>query len=324
MDQRIITELQEICASKKGKEDSLLYKGQSLNIDISNFNGIEPKDSEKELCFIDGGQTELLVAGNFALQYLRVAAVSFIGLKKQKILRLQAYCLTKTKVLEGEISYSASLYFDGSEIEGVNLNPEELTVSSTNELVRSGGQRASITKLGGIVRRFLELKLAKKISSDNPESYVILDGCLDARYPGEKKIIDSLPSNVSALAKTTQLFTVHGGSPTVYLSEICSIKNSNWVYSFTNNLHFAKLNPKSRHVFRFDGDKEILNYLLPQCSDPIFLGYPYGLILVDKLARVSEQEKSRLRSKFLLRKDLTFLKDQLASQDAHEILDGVG
>ncbi len=324
MDERIITQLKEICDKQVSSVDSLLYKGQPLEIDISNFNKLDTALDNKEIYFIDGGQAELLVAGNFALQYLRVAAVSFLGSKKQNIHRLQAYCLTKTKIVDGEICYYANLYFDGRKIEGVSLSNAELSVSSTNELVRSGSQRAAITKLGGIARRFLELKLAKKIALDDPSCYVVLDGSLDSRYPGEQGIVDSLPANVSGLAKTTQLFTVNGGSPTVYLSQICPLKNASWSYSFTDDLHFAKLHSSSRHVFRFDGNKEILKYLTLQSSDPVFLGYPYGLILVDRLARVSEQDKSRLRGQFLLRRDLVGLKDQLASQDAHEILDRVG
>lgn len=320
MPNRIVAKLQEIC-SGESNVDSLLYKGAALQIDPNQFYEIWEKE-EKVVFFVDGGQAELLVAGNFCLQYLRVAAVSFSE-KGKEIHKLNAYCLVKTETQRDQIYYSAELFLEGKGIEGITFNPEELIVSSNDDMIKSGKQRAPITKLGGIVRRFLELKLAKLIAEKNPESFVVLDGSLDASYPKEQEIIETLPNNICALAKTTQLFLVSGKNPVVYLNKICSIENP-WVYSFSEKLHFVKLHKSARHVFRFDGEKSVLSSLLDQSKDPIFLGYPYGLILVDKLARVSEQEKSQLRSKFLLRKDLAFLKDHLASRDAHEILDRIG
>ncbi|MAG60796.1 hypothetical protein CL619_03340 [archaeon] len=320
MNEEIVAKLQEICR-QEDKVDSLLYKGEVLQIDHSRFSEIG-KGELKKVYFVDGGQAELLVAGNFCLQYLRVAAVSFSD-KGKEIHKLNAYCLVRTETIRDQIYYIAELFLDGKKIEGITFEKEELMVSSSNEMIKSGRQRAPITKLGGIVRRFMELKLTKLLAEKDPEAYVILDGSLDARYPKEQEIIDSLPSRVCALAKTTQLFTVSGKNPVVYLNKICSMNNP-WVYSFSEKLHFVKLHWSAWHVFRFDGEKTVLGSLLDQSKDPTFLGYPYGLILVDKLARVSEQEKSQLRSKFLLRKDLAFLKEHLASQDAHEILDRIG
>ena len=87
---------------------------------------------------------------------------------------------------------------------------------------------------------------------------------------------------------------------------------------------FVKLHPQAKHVFRFEGDEEILPLLIYNSNDALFLGYPYGLILIDKIARVSNQEKNSLRMKFLLNKENKEISEYLRTADAHSILDNLG
>ncbi len=88
--------------------------------------------------------------------------------------------------------------------------------------------------------------------------------------------------------------------------------------------YFVKLHPESQHIFRFEGDPILLPALVSQCGDALFVGYPYGLILADKFARVSNEEKRSLRMSFLLRNENRILRSYLNSMNAHEILDGMG
>ncbi|MBT4446910.1 hypothetical protein HOA92_07400 [archaeon] len=318
----IVSALKQVATIPLNQNDSLLFQGKQLPINSDDFSPLQNLNLEKEVFFIDGGQAELLVASNFVLAYLRVAAVGFKGLKKTAIETFEAYVLVSASGNNGSIVYSAKL-FDVKGKASSLVDNELLKVNSEDQLFRSGIGRAPITKLVSMTRRFLELGLAKEISSKEG-SVVVLDGTLDARYPGEEKIVSLLPENVVALAKSSQLFTASGGSPTVSLSKLSPFLESAWIHSFDSHLHFVKLHPKSNHIFRFSGSKEYAALLIELSTDPIFLGYPYPLILVDRLARVSDREKSRLRSQFLLRKDLSELREFLATSDAHGILDRVG
>ncbi len=321
--QDILEALSTLTMRKYAANDALLYKNKQLAIDSNNFETINSATDNKELFFIDGGQAELLLAGNFVLSFIRICALGMKDNKKTVIDTRECYVLVKATGESGRISYSSEVFDVRGNVAQL-LDSNVLTVDSNDTKLRSGNSRAPITKIVNMARRFMELGLAKEIAAKNTESFVLLDGSLDAKYPKEDEIIASLPNNISALAKTNSLFTVGGSSPTVLLSQLDPNSNESWVYSFQEQLHFVKLNPKAQHVFRFDGNTNILFSLLKQSSDPIFLGYPYGLILVDKLARVSEKEKSQLKAQFLLRKDLAHLKEHLASSNAHEILDRIG
>jgi len=96
----------------------------------------------------------------------------------------------------------------------------------------------------------------------------------------------------------------------------------NWYYPCADWIGFAKFHPASKHVFRIDsfGDVNQALGLLEQNSiDPVFLGYPYGLIDADKFARVSTPEAKQLKL-MLMTKGGEKFRLYLASKDAHDIL----
>ena len=97
-----------------------------------------------------------------------------------------------------------------------------------------------------------------------------------------------------------------------------------WSYFVDGKTYFVKLHEKSKHVFRYEGKKEYLSFLVENCNDALFLGYPYGLIFVDRMARVSNSEKNSLKMKFLLNKENKEVVDYLTTSNAHEILDNLG
>ena len=95
---------------------------------------------------------------------------------------------------------------------------------------------------------------------------------------------------------------------------------------------FVKLHEKSKYIFRFEIYKEqkerlmeVIRLLSNNCKDPVFLGYPYGLIDADKNARISNQEKNMLLTLFSAKfgKDWERIKESLSNVDAHDILDNI-
>ncbi|MBI4980066.1 hypothetical protein HZC30_00745 [Candidatus Woesearchaeota archaeon] len=305
-------------------EDKLIFNNKLIQIDKTNFTSIPTLTQPKTIAFIDGGQAELISAGNFCLSFIRVFTQVFQNNTKKESFKHEFYLLTtavwKKEGLENslkeELFYESKIF----PVQGEKLiDEEELFISSNDATIKSGVERAAISKVTNIARRFSELSLAVKLQEK--VDFVVLDGNLDATYKNENKFISRLNENVSALAKTSSLFTISGNSPVVLLNKInppgC------WSYFVDGKTYFVKLHQRAKHVFRFDGNKEVLSILAANSHDAIFLGYPYGLIHTDKFARVSNEERNALRMQFLLRKENKEILEYLSTSDAHEVLDNL-
>ncbi|MEK6949796.1 MAG: DNA double-strand break repair nuclease NurA, partial [Nanoarchaeota archaeon] len=192
-----------------------------------------------------------------------------------------------------------------------------------------------------------EIKTAINVI-DNLENndIIVLDGSLQCTFTNEKKYFEELYKKaaeksiiICGLSKTTTLMTDKGNSISNALNKynidgkwlchpVADIKSSN----HKAEMAFVKLHEKSKYIFRFEIYKEqkgklkdVISLLASNCKDPVFLGYPYGLIEADKNARISNQEKGMLLALFSAKfgKDWEKIKQSLSNIDAHEILDGI-
>jgi hypothetical protein len=288
-------------------EDNIVFNNKVIRINKNNFQEIISNEN-KTIAFIDGGQAEIISTGNFCLSFIRIAAVFFQNNKKINQIKKEFYLFTKSKYLNEDLYYESKIF--GNKI----INEEDLLISSNDSSIKTGSERAPISKITNMARRFAELSLAKEIQAD----HIILDGTLEPTFKNEEKYI---PNNASALAKSSSLFTTSGNSPVILLNKI-GLSNC-WSYFLENKTYFVKLNQKAKHVFRFEGNREALPYLVNNSKDALFLGYPYGLIFVDQIARVSNSEKNSLKMNFLLRKDNQEIAEYLSTSNAHEILDNI-
>lgn len=279
------------------EDDTIIFNNKLYPINKDNFSPITSHNTE--ITFIDGGQAEIAKAANFCLSIIRIAAVTF---PTKKITKKEFYLLTTFK----NNTYHSKIFGD------ILINEQDLTIDSRDNSIRIGKERAPINKVANMARRFAELSLAKQHNN------VILDGTLEATYPNEEKYLP----NCSSLAKSSSLFTVTGNSPIVLLNKLGP--ENCWYYSLNEQTSFVKLHSKAKHVFRFEGDKELIPSLINNSTDPLFLGYPYGLLLVDKLARVSNEERNTLRLKFILNNDNKEIVNYLQTTNAHSILDNIG
>ena len=216
--------------------------------------------------------------------------------------------------------------------------------------VVSGGELFRVLELGvspdkivfaGVGKTSEEIKYALEMIEKGD---VVLDGTLEARGEMEQRHLDELRFeavtkmvNVTAVAKTTTIVTEKGSSYAAMLNR----KEGSWLYhpvveinseQHKAEMFFVKLHEKSRHVFRTEVFKEqaseignIAAELKENARELTFPGYPYGLILVDKLARVSEQETGYLKAKMFAAAGNKWsdLRKDLAALDAHEILDNM-
>ncbi len=300
-------------------EDSLIFNGGKVAINPSHFQPIPSPQQNLTIAFLDGGQAEILLAGNFCLSFLRIRALVMKGLVMKGNAKMgdqlhEFYALTTTQYKDNEIWYETKLFPS----RGTLLIPEEdLSISSHDDTLKIGRQRVPIELVSSMARRFAELALATHTKAD----FVMMDGTLEASYAGEEKYLQKLPAHVSALAKTSSLCTVSGNSPFVLLNKIAP--SGCWYYNVEGSTSLVKLHEKAKHAFRFTGNPDVLPLLAENSRDAVFLGYPYGLVLIDKLARVSNEEKSMLRHQLLLRQENKDIVEYLSTMDAHEILDSL-
>ncbi len=316
--QELISEEIKNIISSYNSQDKLFFKNNIIDLNKNNFIGINP-DNSKSVTFIDGGQAEIINSGNFSLNFIKIAAVKFKDNKKEGFIKNEFYLLTYAKNHNNDLYYYSKIFTLNNNQKLIQENL--LTISSNDKTIKEGINRAPIQKVTNMARRFAELNLAKQLSQQNYSDHILLDGTLEPSFNGEEEIIQSLPKNISSLAKSSSLFTEDGGNPNNIFSKIGP--EEIWYYHITNNISFVKLHNKSKHVFRFEGNNEILKYLISQSQDPIFLGYPYGLIFVDRMARVTNQEKDSLRMSFLLNKKNKEIAEHLNSNNAHDILDNI-
>jgi len=300
--------------SQYDENDNLIFNNQLIPISKVNFISIPQKTENKTIGFIDGGQCEIITTGNFCLSFIRVYSQIFQNNFKKESLKYEFYLLTKAIWKNENLFYESKIYSEQEKI----IDENDLLINSTDETIRTGIERAPITKVTNMARRFAELALAQKTKAD----IIIFDGTLQAMYKREEKYLLQLNENIGAIAKSSSLFTTSGNNPTILLNKMGP--TGCWLYRINNNSSFVKLHPLTKHIFRYEGNTNNLSNLINNCSDALFLGYPYGLILADKMARVSNQEKKSVMTRFLLDKENKEIISYLNSSNAHEILDRMG
>jgi len=296
--------------------DNLVFNNKIIPITQEHFQEIPQNKDEKTIAFIDGGQADILSGGNLCLSFIRVFAQVMKGEKKLFSNKYEFYLLTTACYKQGDMWYEGKIFStEGSSL----IDEDDLTIASTDSSIKSGNERAPISKVASMTRRFAELKLASMITAD----HIILDGTLEPTYKNEEKYLTALGNNVSAIAKSCSLFTTGGNSPVVLLQKLSPFQSC-WSYFIEGRSHFVKLNSKAKHIFRFEGNKEILPNLVKNSIDSLFIGYPYGLILADKMARVSNMEKNSLKMNLLLRDENREIVEYLNTMNVHDILDNLG
>jgi len=317
---------------------------KAFNFDKRHFHKIKGTDFKGKIAFIDGGNAEIIKSANISLNLLRVYHCIYSKNKKVNSMKKDFYTFTHAKEKNGEIFYETEII---SPSDKIIPDKADLFISSLDETIKQGITRANISNVVNIVRRFSELKMAL-MAIDNLEKgdIIVLDGSLQCTYTNESKYLDELYKKandkgiiVSGISKTTTLMTDKGNSVGNALNKYRV--SGKWCYhpvaDIKNNKHkaelsFVKLHGKSKYIFRFEIYKEqhkhlneAVSFLSNNCKDPVFIGYPYGLVDADKNARVSNNEKNMMKTYISVKfgKDWEKIKESVSSTDAHEVLDKI-
>ncbi len=321
-----------------------------IKIDKTNFHEIESVKSKKRIVFIDGGNVEILKAPNFSLQLIRIYYAIYIENKKTISKKQEFYSLINAVNKENRIVYKTE-FFGIDKIDKDKLDKlTKLEFDSFDETIRQGKHRITISAIGNIVRRFMDLeKIKNLIEKLDEQDIILIDGDLNASITGELAHFNELYKKaaernviISALSKTSELFTEKGNALIPILNELVPAEfNKEWYYHplvEINNqnqrvaMYIVKLNKNAKHIFKFEifngmayNINEVLDIIRNNSKDPVFFGYPYGLIEVDRFARVSNKEKEYFKTLFLakLGKDNKQIINYLNLSEAHDILDSI-
>lgn len=292
---------------------------QGLEFSEERFRRIS--SAKGSVAFVDGGSAELAEAPNFSLHRIRLAGVV---LKNGK--RLSRKEEFSVLVTAKDNSWIVQCFPD-NRFSGVRFGWQELTL-------REGNSHVKASKVCEAVRRMAELDFLCRFSTSVSADLFVLDGSLETSFVGEESFMQALTEKpIVGLSKTSRLFTSDGQDVAGLLM---TKRSESWLYHplweskgvFETAL--VKLHPKSKHVFRFDCWKgsdleKYVGLLAEQSNDPVFLGYPYGLIVVDQLARISNEEREFLvmKCKTEAGKSWSLIEKSVRSLDAHSILDAI-
>jgi len=305
------------------------YRTEKLS--EKNYHDLQPSASLKNMAFVDGGESCILESHDVSLHFLRCFGHIVNSGKTIKSV-LQEYFLHIVAV--PGIKYQAELV----DLEGKKL--ENFVFDSTDERLGAGLERAGITAVSSVIRKILELRLSKLLITDMEEGdTLVMDGTLETRFGMEQAPMDELykiglEKNIliSALTKKTSLLTTKG-------REVNRIFNRDgrWYYpaAISNReqhlakIYLVRLHNRSDYILRYEvytGHKNIdpdkvIGFLAVHARDLVLPGYPYGLIRADKFARVTENEKHYLRTKYIY--NLSSQEQKRFVQSVHNILDSI-
>ena len=308
-------------------------------ISANNFHEIKQFDKNKKITFVDGGNAEIIGSANFSLNIIRVSYATYCDNKKTSAKKFDIVALVEAVNQNSEIHYKTSFFKLKNSVE-----LDEIYFSSLDRTLMSGVNRAEISSVANAIRRFAELKIAKLAADERAADIIVIDGNLQSTLSGENKCLEELYNScsensviLSALSKTTSLFTEDGNLLSAALSGLANYNV--WFYypiaDINNSNHkaemfFVKFHDKSKHIFRFEvfnaqklKAEETINALASNCTDPIFIGYPYGLVEAYRMARISNREKGSLKTFFLVKLKNKNIENYLSAVNAHEILDRV-
>ena len=312
-----------------------------VSFSSQNAKEIKPIQQEAKIAFIDGGNTEIICSSQCSLQLIRIYYC--IYQKNKRIASKKHDFFLLTRAFEEDQKRKLLM-----ETFNTDLFPKNMIMDAADPSLRDGSQPASCSKMGNIIRRFAEIKVATQLTDAiDANDSIILDGTLQATLTNEQELLDSLFHNakekkiaIAGLAKTNTLITIKGTPVTSVIEHLTNLPK--WYYHPLVNitspdhkaeLYIIKLHESAKHRFRLEIDKEhnhqaenLISLLAKNAKDPVFLGYPYGLIDADRFARVSNKEQEYFKTLFMTHagKDWQSISQSLANKDAHQIIDAIG
>ncbi len=305
----------------KSSGTELFVSGRTLQLPNS-FEELTHDTETRRIAFVDGGNAVLLAGAGFCVQHIRVAVILQ---QEKRWLRERYDAYVTITAQDARPTYAVELMnstipeaFSAPHIDGMRAD------------LRDGAFGAKPERIGALVRRLAELHCALHCLKNKKPDVLVLDGELDGTSFEQEhlKQLHDLSAtqgvHVVGLSKTSTSLTNKGHSGTALLLQ--KGPRQPWVMipeQTTNPVTgFVKLHEKSKHVFRLDGCAAgditfAAQALQKHANDPLLVGYPYGLIVADHTARVSQAE-ALVEQQSLLAQCTPEVQLLLSSTNAHE------
>jgi hypothetical protein len=297
---------------------------KTFPIDAKNFKRIKTIKEKGRIAFVDGGNQEILHAPNFSVQINRVYYNIFNGTARENPKglpsRIEFFSATYSDFHNDKLFFKTLIFPLRDEYYPYMPNEKDLCFDSSDRTMMIGMQRADISRVASVARRFAEWEFASHVVKEEleEENMLVVDGTLQAPYTNEPKYVEKIQKQALhkkvhfvGLSKTCELHTTTGLSLVGAIRKLAVDNGVSgiWYYPIASisspdhkaTLLMVKLQPNAERIFRFEifsKDPDIngeiperaLEWLSYNSSDISFPGYPYGLIDADMFARVREDE----------------------------------
>lgn len=310
-----------------------------IKLDTKNFRKIIAKPEPRRIVYIDGGNNEIISSSHFSLHLIKIYYCIYKENKRERSKKYEFLCLSSGTMKKEKVFYEVKTY-------PMNYSIDVGEYDSFDENMKEGGHRVSPSRICEAVRKLAEINIATRVAEElDKGDIIVIDGDLLSSGTYEKEYFDKLFRKaeesgliVCGLCKTTNLLTNRGHSLPAVLEDISP--GGKWYYypiAKNNNpdhpadILIVKLHERSKYLFRLDVynktgyDPKFISILKENSKDPVFMGYPYGMIEADKFARVSnsEAEIMKVKIKIAAGKDWGDIERSLHAIDAHDILDNI-
>lgn len=315
---------------------------------IDKVSNIESEASSKPMYFVDGGLGTIFESNGMFIYSIKISCAKFennkFTLKEDHNFKLITY-LDKDSF--GKLRIFNKIYTDEKTNLLFNTDFEKFNQQTLFDKEKYNFKDFDHLKTSGsTILRLLELIYIGKISNNN--GIIIRDGSFEIKHKIEQDIITKYSSNstIVGISKNSNFIDQHGYNLSNRLLEVSKDNESNLLLSdffgyqdFLSEyydqikVHLIKLH-KHGVFFRIDiltkkdnslNVKKELNQIRENSKDNALLGYPFGLVFVDQLARVANRD-SEYEKINLLYKDPE-LKEKLENlsynKQFHAILDNM-
>jgi hypothetical protein len=319
-------------------------------------------ESDRRIAFLDGGNQEIVGAPNFSVQMNRIYFCIFDD--KRRVSpesipnKIEYISATYAVIRKQQVHYDTIVLPVHDSYTQYIPREADLSFNSMDRSVMQGNMRAGISRVASIARRFGEWEYSRHVIDNELKEgdIFVADGTLQAAFTNESQYVDRFFKSAkksgviaSGLAKSCALFTDSGLSlvgAIRLMAERTKLDSPVWSYhpvvdifspTHRASLFVVKLSANADRVYRYeifqnqtktmsdDDLEEVFSKLSENSRDSSFPGYPYGLIVADRHARVrynemeayqmvfsSEMSKSRSWEKF---------KRYIRATDTHDVLD---
>lgn len=334
-------------------------------LDPKNFKELDNDRIARKVCYVDGGNLEIFGGANFSVQYNRLYFCIFDEQNKRVHPRktpskIEFFSATFAKQKSNELKYNTIIVPVSFIPKGIIPQVSDLEFNSMDKTLCFGIQRANISHVGSMARRFSEWSFAAAILENELSvgDILVRDGSLQTAITNESKYSDltyemaeETKVILTGLSKTSRLFTSTGLSLLGAIAELAALnglQQKAWYYHpVVHNIHpdhkavifVVKLHSAAVYTFRYEifreqaenmSQEEIMSVMASlsyNSRDLAFPGYPYGLIESDRNARVAYKELEGLRTLFFSeiskRKKWQKFARHIRTQDAHSILNEI-